>query len=137
MADQYSFLVIKYPKADTATEALAILKKLAFEDVVKVRDAVVLTKTEEGKRKVHQTKDDSIGKGLAKGGLIGVVFAVLFGPVAWIALGAAAGGLFAAFDRGIKNKLLTELGEKMTSSESALAILVEEADWPLAIERMR
>jgi predicted flap endonuclease-1-like 5' DNA nuclease len=52
-------------------------------------------------------------------------------------MGAAAGGLFAGFDRGIKNKLLRELGDGMSTSESALAILVERADWQTAMERMR
>ena len=52
-------------------------------------------------------------------------------------MGAAAGGLFASFDRGIKNKLLKELGENMTSAESAVAILVEHADWQTAVERMK
>ena len=33
------------------------------------------------------------------------------------------------FDRGIKNKLLKELGENMTADESAVAVLIEEADW--------
>jgi len=40
------------------------------------------------------------------------------------------------FDRGIKNKLLKELGEKMTTEQSALAVLVEEADWAAVKERM-
>ena len=40
------------------------------------------------------------------------------------------------FDRGIKNKLLKELGEKMTPEQSALAVLVEEADWTAVKERM-
>ncbi len=137
MSDKYSFLVIKYPHPDTAMAALAALKELSDEKVVKLRDAVAVTKNEKGKIKVHQTKDDSIGKGFVKGGLIGVVFAALFGPVGWIAMGAAAGGLFASFDRGIKNRLLKELGENMTSSESAVAILVEHADWQTAVERMK
>lgn len=137
MSDKYSFLVIKYPHPDTAMAALAALKELSGEKVVKLRDAVAVTKNEKGKIKVHQTKDDSIGKGFVKGGLIGVVFAALFGPVGWIAMGAAAGGLFASFDRGIKNRLLKELGENMTSSESAVAILVEHADWQTAVERMK
>jgi uncharacterized membrane protein len=137
MSDKYSFLVIKYPNPDTAMDALAALKELSRDKVVKLRDAVAVTKTEKGKIKVHQTKDDSIGKGFVKGGLIGVVFAALFGPVGWIAMGAAAGGLFASFDRGIKNRLLKELGENMTPAESAVAILVEHADWQTAIERMK
>jgi uncharacterized membrane protein len=137
MASKYSFLVIKYPKPDTAKTALGVLKQLGREDVVKLRDAVAITKTDKGKIKLHQTKDDSVGKGFVKGGFIGILFAALFGPVGWIALGAAAGGVFAGFDRGIKNKLLKELGQDMTPDESAIAILVEEADWQTAFERMR
>jgi uncharacterized membrane protein len=40
------------------------------------------------------------------------------------------------FDRGIKNKLLKELGEDMTSDESALAVLIAEADWDTLRARM-
>ena len=137
MASKYSFLVIKYPWPDTADDALRALKELSDDKVVKLRDAVAIRKTEKGKIKLHQTKDDTIGKGFVKGGVIGVLFAMLFGPVGWIVMGAAAGGLFASFDRGIKQKLLKELGENMTASESAVAILVESADWPVAVERMK
>ena len=61
--------------------------------------------------------------------------AVLFGGVPWIVAGAALGTAFAMFDRGIKNNLLKELGEKMTSDQSALAVLIEEADWATLKER--
>jgi len=40
------------------------------------------------------------------------------------------------FDRGIKNKLLKELGEKMTPDQSALAVLVQDADWDTVKKRM-
>jgi uncharacterized membrane protein len=137
MSEKYSFLVIKYPKTETASEALAALRQLSKEKVVKLKDAVAITKTAEGKIKLHQTKDDAAGKGFVKGGLIGILFAVLLGPAGWIAAGALLGTAFAMFDRGIKNKLLKELGEKMTPAESAVAILVEHADWPVAVERMK
>jgi uncharacterized membrane protein len=135
-AEKYSFIVVKYPQKDTADAALQAVLGLAKEKVVKLRDAVVITKTEKGKIKLHQTKDDSTSKGLLKGGGIGVIFAILFGPAGWIVAGAAAGGALATFDRGIKNKLLKELGENMTPEESAMAVLVEEADWETALGRM-
>ena len=134
--EKYSFIVVKYPQQATAEAALQAVKQLAKEKVVKLRDAVVITKTEKGKIKLHQTKDDSTSKGLIKGGGIGVIFAVLLGPAGWIVAGAAAGGALATLDRGIKNKLLKELGENMTPEQSAMAVLVEEADWETALGRM-
>ena len=134
--NQYSFIVVKYPQQETADAALKAVLGMQKEKLLKLRDAVVITKTDKGKIKLHQTKDDSTSKGLLKGGGIGVIFAVLFGPAGWIVAGAAAGGALATFDRGIKNKLLKELGENMTPTESALALLVEEADWEKALGRM-
>jgi len=134
--DKYSFIVVKYPQKDTVDAALKAVLGLAKEKVVKLRDAVAITKTDKGKIKLHQTKDDPTSKGLLKGGGIGVIFALLFGPAGWIVAGAAAGGALATFDRGIKNKLLKELGENMTPAESAMAVLVEDADWETALGRM-
>jgi uncharacterized membrane protein len=136
MSEKYSFIVVKYPQRDTAEAALRAVLGLAKEKVVKLRDAVAITKTEKGKIKLHQTKDDPATKGLLKGGLIGVIFAVLLGGAPWIVAGAAAGTAFALFDRGIKNKLLKELGEGMSADQSALAVLIKEADWGELRERM-
>lgn len=120
---------MKYPQPDTAEAALAVVRKLDKDKVVKLKDAVAITKTEKGKIKLHQTKDDPAGKGFLKGGLIGLIFAVLFGPAGWIVACTALGTAFALFDRGIKNTLLKAQGENMTPEESALAVLVQETDW--------
>ncbi len=136
MAEKYSFIVVRYPNKETAEAALEVVNGLAKEKVVKLKDAVALTKDEKGKIHMHQTKDDPASRGFLKGGVIGIIFAVLFGPAGWIVAGAALGTAFAMFDRGIKNKLLKELGEKMTPEQSALAVLVEEADWAAVKERM-
>ncbi len=136
MSDTYSFIVVKYPGVDTAEAALETVKELAKEKAVKLKDAVAITKTEKGKIKLHQTKDDPAGKGFLKGGVIGIVFAVLFGAAGWIVASALLGTAFAMFDRGIKNKLLKEIGEEMTTDESALAVLIKGADWAMLNERM-
>jgi uncharacterized membrane protein len=136
MAEKYSFIVVRYPNKETAEAALDVVNGLAKEKVVKLKDAVALTKDEKGKIHMHQTKDDPASRGFLKGGVIGIIFAVLFGGAAWIVAGAALGTAFSMFDRGIKNKLLKELGEKMTPEQSALAVLVEEADWAAVKERM-
>jgi uncharacterized membrane protein len=134
--ENYNFIVVKYAGTDTAEAALGTVLELAKEKVVKLKDAVAITKTEKGKVKLHQTKDDPAGKGFLKGGLIGLLFALLFGPAGWIVAGAALGTAFSMFDRGIKNKLLKELGEDMTPDESALAVLIVEADWDTLKARM-
>ena len=116
MAEKYSFIVVRYANKETADAALKVVKGLAKEKVVKLKDAVALTKDEKGKLHLHQTKDDTAGKGFLKGGVIGIIFAVLFGGAAWVVAGAALGTAFAMFDRGIKNKLLKELGELLQSA---------------------
>ncbi len=136
MAEKYSFIVVRYPNKETAEAALEVVNGLAKEKVVKLKDAVALTKDEKGKLHMHQTKDDPASRGFLKGGVIGIIFAVLFGAAGWIVAGAALGTAFSMFDRGIKNKLLKELGDKMTAEQSALAVLVEEADWTAVKERM-
>jgi uncharacterized membrane protein len=53
MAEKYSFIVIKYPQKETAEAALAVALTLAKEKVVRLKDAVAITKTE---KEGHFTK---------------------------------------------------------------------------------
>ena len=137
MSEKYIFIIIKYPKADTAIEALAALRELMQKKIVSLKDAVAVTKTERGEITLHRTQDDLAGKGFLNGGLIGIIFADLFGSAGWDMNGALAGTAFAMLGQGIKDNLLNEFGEKMTPSESAVALLVEHADWRKAVDSMR
>ena len=83
---------------------------------------------EPGSKKLQQTKDDSAGKGFLKGGALGIVFGLLFGA-GWVVAGVVSGTAVGMFDKGIKDKLLKELGDGMSTEESALAVLIEKADW--------
>lgn len=135
-AEKFNFIVVKYPGSESALEALGLVRLLVFDDIITVKDAVAITKSEQGKIKLNQTIDDSAGKGFLKGGLIGLIFAVLFGPAGWVVAGALLGTAFAIFDRGIKDKLLHELGESMSAEESALAVVATTGNWDALYERL-
>jgi uncharacterized membrane protein len=135
--DKYSFVVVKYPAKDTAEAALDAVTQASKDKVVKLVDAVAITKTEKGKVKIHQTKDDAGWQGFLKGGLIGLVFSLLFGPPGWVAAGAIVGTFVGWADKGVKNKLLKEIGEDMTPEESALAVLIKKADWAELDKRVK
>jgi uncharacterized membrane protein len=137
MSEKYIFIIIKYPSAGTAIEALAALIELMQKKIVSLEDAVAVTKTEEDEITLHRTKDVLAGKGFLNGGLIGIIFADLFGSAGWNMNGPLAGTAFAMLGQGIQDKLLDEFGERMTSNESAVALLVEHADWRKAVDSMR
>ena len=137
MAEKYIFIIIKYPKAGTANEAFAAIRELMQNKIVSLKDAVAVTKTEQSEIELHRTQDDLAGQGFLNGRLIGVIFADLFGSAGWDMNGALAGTAFALLGQGIKDKLLNEFGEKMTPSESAVALLLEHADWRKALDSMR
>jgi uncharacterized membrane protein len=137
MTKKYIFIIIKYPKADTAMEALAALKDLMKMGIVSLKDGIAVTKTETDEIQLHRTQDEFTGKGFLNGRLIGVIFSDLFGSEGWDMNGALVGTAFSMLGQGIKDSLLNEIGEKMTTNESAVALLVEGADWRKAVDSMR
>ena len=137
MSEKYIFIIIKYPQAETAIEALAALKGLMQENIVSLKDAVAVTKTENGEIMLHRTQDDLTALGFLNGDLIGIIFADLFGSAGWDLNGAFAGTAFAMLGQGIKDNLLNEFGAKMTPGEFAVALLVVSANWRKAVESMR
>ena len=137
MSEKYIFIVIKYPKADTAFEALAAIIELMQNKIVSLKDAVAVTKAETGEITLHRTLDDPANPDFLNGRLIGVIFADLFGPVGWDTNSALAGTASAMLGQGIQDPLLDEFGEKMTPDDSAVAGLVEHANWRKALDQMR
>ncbi len=135
-SDKYSFIVVKYDGVETADLALAVVRELAKENEIKLKDAVAIRKNKKGKIKLHQTDDDSAGKGFLKGGAIGILFGMLFAAPALVLSRVVSGSAVGMFDKGIKNKILKSLGKEMTQDESALAVLLEAADWMILEERM-
>jgi uncharacterized membrane protein len=120
-------IAVAYPDRETAETVRRTLGQLAVEHVIALDDAVVVTRDEKGKVKLHQAVRPAAAgaaHGALWGGLIGLVFlAPLFG----MAIGAAAGGASGALaDFGVSDHFMNELGQKLVPGSAALIVLVHE-----------
>ncbi len=120
-------IAVAYPDRKTAEQVRQKLGQLMVEHVIALDDAVVVTRDEKGRVKLHQAvRPGAAGAatGALWGGMIGLLFlAPLFGA----AIGAAAGGTSGSMvDYGINNQFMKELGEKLTPGTAALIVLVHE-----------
>jgi uncharacterized membrane protein len=137
MPEKYIFIVIKYPQAGTATQALAAIMELLQDQIISLKDAVAVSKAETGEITLCRAQVVPMGTGFLDGRLIGIIFAELFGTAGWDRNGALAGTAFDLLGQGIQDLLLEEFGEKMIPDESAVVALLEHADWRKALDHMR
>jgi uncharacterized membrane protein len=131
-------IVIGYDDEHKAFETRVELMKLQKEDLIKMEDAVVVTKDAEGKVKLHQavnlTAAGAVG-GTFWGTLIGMVF---LNPLIGAAVGAGAGAISGKLaDIGINDKFMKELAETFTPNTSALFILVKKVTPDKVLERLK
>ena len=119
----YDFVIAVFDGLGTADEAFDTIKSLEGHDRLKVHDAAVFTRTDKGKIKLKN-------KGYVatwKGGTIGLGIGLLLGgPIG----GAVVGGLI-GFGRGNQRRNLRGLvDEKLGETQSALAVVAENVEWP-------
>ncbi|MDA0166294.1 DUF1269 domain-containing protein [Solirubrobacter ginsenosidimutans] len=123
-----NLIAIAYPDQATAEDVLATLSRLQTEKTIELEDAVIVSRNQDGKVKLHQSaKLGAAGAagGALWGGLIGLLF---LAPVVGMAIGAAAGGAAGAMaDVGVDDKFLKELGAKLEPGSAALIVLVHRS----------
>ena len=92
-----NLVAIAYPDQATAEEVMGTLGRLSTEHSIELEDAVVVTRDQDGKVKLHQTNKlaaAGAAGGALWGGLIGLIFFVpLLGMAVGAATGAATGAL--------------------------------------------
>lgn len=120
-------IVVGFDDEATAFELRAALVKLQKEYLIEMEDAVVVTKSTEGKVALHQavnlTAVGAVG-GTFWGGLIGLLF---LNPLLGMAVGAGTGALSGKLsDIGIEDKFMKEIGSTLTDGGAAVCILVRK-----------
>jgi uncharacterized membrane protein len=133
-----SFAAAAYPDQATAERALETLEQLERDGLVEIADAAIATRTGDGKARIHQRRELSVGSGGVAGGALGALVGLLLGgPIVGAAIGVAGGAGLAAIDTGIENSRLKELGGSLEPGHAALCVLVGAAEWAEVRDRMQ
>lgn len=131
-------VAVVFEDETTAFEMRAELAKMQKEYLIEMEDAVVVTKDEKGKIKLHQsvnlTAAGAVG-GSFWGMLIGLIF---LNPLVGMAVGAGAGAISGMLtDIGIDDKMMKEMAESLKPGNSALFILVKKSTNDKVLERLK
>jgi uncharacterized membrane protein len=130
-------IVVAFDDEATAFELRAALVKLQKEYLLEMEDAVVVTKSADGKVMLHQpvnlTAAGAVG-GAFWGTLVGILF---LNPLLGMAAGAGAGALSGKFtDIGINDQFMKDMGETLTEGGAAVCVLVRKMTGDKVLERL-
>lgn len=119
-----------FDEADEAQQALESLKEFQKQGTLKLRNAAVLIKDEDGQTSLKEMGDVGVKGGRLFGAVTGGLIGLLGGPVGVIvgaAAGAGVGGLAAKkIDTGFSDQFLETFQERLQPGNSALIVLVEQ-----------
>ena len=117
-------IVLTFDDTEQAGEALEALKGLQHEGEVKIDDAAVIVKHESGKVEIKKRLDTGVKRGTIGGGLLGLLLAGLFFPVAGVLIGAIGGALIGKkLNYGVDDKFVKSVTESLEPGMSALFVM--------------
>jgi uncharacterized membrane protein len=132
MSTEPTLIAVTFDEPLMAQELLLAFARLAKSKAADIEDAAMVTKEDDGKIRLRQTRDVMPGQGAASGGWVGALVGIIGGPLGMLAggaLGAAAGGLFAKLrDVGIDDDQMKEMGEQLDRGSAALFVLLNDYD---------
>jgi uncharacterized membrane protein len=121
-------VAVAFDDRGTAEAVMATLSRLQVEHAIELEDAVIVTRDDKGKIKLHQShklaSSGAVG-GALWGGLIGLLF---LAPLVGMAIGAATGAATGAMaDVGINDDFMRELGTKLHNGGAAVIVLIRRS----------
>jgi uncharacterized membrane protein len=130
---QDTLIGIAFADVFRAQEFLTAITRLAANGHLRLKDAVFVTKTDEGNTIVKETADLQTGPtaigGAMWAGLFGLLLGGPVGLIAGAAIGAGAGAATAkAIDFGITDQWVAWFREAVEPGNTILAVLAEDLD---------
>lgn len=119
-----TLVAIVFNDQSTAFEMRAALSKMQKQYLLTMEDAVVVTRDENGKTRLHEASSLTAA-GAVHGAFWGMLLGLFFlNPLLGAALGAGAGAIAGKFTNiGIDNKMVKDVGDSLKPGTSALFIL--------------
>jgi uncharacterized membrane protein len=116
-----------------AQEFLTAATRLGVNGKLKLIDAVIVTKDDDGRTMVRETVDLQAGRTALSGALWAGLFGlILGGPVGWVVgagVGAGTGAVAAkVIDHGVSDEWVEWFRQSMQTGTTTLALLVEDLD---------
>ena len=117
-------IVLTFDDTEQAGAALEALKKASSSGHLKIDDAAVIVKDETGKIDIKNQLDTGTKWGAVGGGLIGLILASVFFPLAGLAIGAIGGALVGkSLNLGVDQKFVKDVTESLKPGSSALFVI--------------
>ena len=136
-----TLLAIRFDHPLKAQECMLAMVRIAGQEVMRIEDAAIVDKDDNGKIRLRQSKDINAGEGATSGGLYGSLIGIIGGPIGMLAggaLGAAAGGLFGKLrDVGVDDDHMKAMGERILPGENLMFLLLHDVNWPLFCREMK
>lgn len=123
-------------------DAEAALKEIAARAKgagVELKDAVIAYKASDGRIKIRQAKDLTVGKGAGRGGLLGLLVGLIFGgPLVGALLGLGIGAIVGRrVDHGLDDGFIRDLGKSLQPRHSLLLLLIDQDLTPEGMAYLR
>ena len=133
-----TLVAVVFNDESTAFEMRAALVKMQKQYLLEMEDAVVVTRDQNGKTKLHQAVSLT-GVGAAGGAFWGMLIGLLFlNPLLGAVVGAGAGALSGKFqDIGVNDKMMKEVGDSLKPGTSALFVLIRKATADKVLEGLK
>jgi uncharacterized membrane protein len=119
-----NLIVLTFDDTQQASQAFDALKKAHGSGLVDIDDAAVIVKQESGKVEIKNQMDKATKWGAVGGGMLGLLLASVFFPVAGILIGALGGGLIGkSLNMGVDQKFVKEVTGTLKPGSSALFVI--------------
>jgi uncharacterized membrane protein len=117
-------VVLTFEDTEQAGAAFESLKRMQHSGQLKIDDAAVIVKDESGKVHLKNQLDTGVKMGAIGGGLLGLLLASVFFPLAGLLIGALGGALVGkTLHMGVDQDFVKDVTESLQPGTSALFVM--------------